>query len=155
MHLFYKTCPLSLARSTSPQVNGALLKLTTPKDIQACCVRGMIYDFHFLITARPSFPCMKRIMLGFVCVTLCNFEWFCESVCVCVSACGCNSKGHDTPNWHWNSFSQGWLIMTSHCFISSVKNTIHRRLGCDNMKKKKKHIALCRLLSILKCSANK
>lgn len=27
----------------------------------------MIYDFLFLITARPTFPYMKRIMLGFVC----------------------------------------------------------------------------------------
>lgn len=77
MHLFYKSCPLSLARSTSPQVNGALLKLTTPKDIQAHRVRDMIYDFLPLITTKPPFPYMKRIMSGFVCIGLSGFVKVC------------------------------------------------------------------------------
>lgn len=42
----------------------------------------MIYDFLFLITARPPFPYMKRIMLGFVCVGLSGFVKVC--VCVCL-----------------------------------------------------------------------
>lgn len=52
---------LCLSLAISPQVNGALLKLTTPEDIQALQVKGMIYDFSLVITfSRAAFTVPVR-----------------------------------------------------------------------------------------------